>query len=245
LALALAAAVAPRPAAAQNSNQALDFTIYQPFVSARALGMGNAFTAIADDYSALFYNPAGLARLAESETNLEVRGMIDSGVIQFKNDVASASSSSTSATQLNQILVENYGKHYSSRLPTIGAYYARPHWGLAFIPADLSLELGIHQLVGPAASVVATQDSTLALGFGWDVGSSKHDRFSFGITFKGVYREYYNRAFTALDLATDSSLVRIQDAEEGFTLDADVGILYTPHVGRHGLWAFLNPTWGV
>jgi len=36
-------------------------------VGARAMGMGGAYTAVADDYSALFYNPAGLAQLENSE----------------------------------------------------------------------------------------------------------------------------------------------------------------------------------
>lgn len=33
------------------------------YLSGRALGMGNAFTALSDDYNAVYYNPAGLARL--------------------------------------------------------------------------------------------------------------------------------------------------------------------------------------
>lgn len=33
------------------------------YLSGRALGMGNAFVALSDDYNALYYNPAGLARL--------------------------------------------------------------------------------------------------------------------------------------------------------------------------------------
>lgn len=36
-------------------------------VGARALGMGSAFTALADDSTAAFWNPAGLARLEKSE----------------------------------------------------------------------------------------------------------------------------------------------------------------------------------
>jgi hypothetical protein len=33
------------------------------YLSGRALGMGDAFTALSDDYNAIYYNPAGLARL--------------------------------------------------------------------------------------------------------------------------------------------------------------------------------------
>ena len=36
-------------------------------VSARAIGMGEAFLAISDDASAVYYNPAGLAQIAERE----------------------------------------------------------------------------------------------------------------------------------------------------------------------------------
>lgn len=36
-------------------------------VGARALGMGGAFTAVADDATALFWNPAGVARLQKQE----------------------------------------------------------------------------------------------------------------------------------------------------------------------------------
>ena len=236
-----AACAAPIGARAQSSSEALDFTIQQPFVSQRALGMGNAFVGIADDYAAMFYNPAGLARLTESETNLEIRGMIDSGVLSFKSDIEKAADKNTSVADLNQILQSNYGKHYSARIPTVGAYYAHKNWGLAFIPADLSLELGVHQALGPTLAAVATQDSTLAFSYGWDAYWFKHDRISFGITAKAMYREYYNRQFSALDLATDSNLLRVQDAKEGFTADGDIGVMYTPDVGKH---AWMGPNFG-
>ena len=41
-------------------------------VSARALSMGGAFTAIADDYSALYYNASGMTQLAHSELGLNM-----------------------------------------------------------------------------------------------------------------------------------------------------------------------------
>src|SRR5438046_2207540 len=39
-------------------------------VGARAEGMGGAFVAVADDASAVFWNPAGIARLEEDKTQL-------------------------------------------------------------------------------------------------------------------------------------------------------------------------------
>lgn len=39
-------------------------------VGARALGLGGAYTALADDYTALFYNPAGLGQIRRMEFNL-------------------------------------------------------------------------------------------------------------------------------------------------------------------------------
>ena len=47
--------------------QSLNTKLNNSYTSFRALGMGNAFTAVADDYSSLFYNPAGLARKPYNE----------------------------------------------------------------------------------------------------------------------------------------------------------------------------------
>jgi hypothetical protein len=41
-------------------------------IGARAAGMGGAFVAVADDPSAVFWNPAGLARLEEDKTSVMV-----------------------------------------------------------------------------------------------------------------------------------------------------------------------------
>ncbi len=41
-------------------------------IGARAVSMGEAFTAVADDYSALYYNPAGMTQLSRSELGLNL-----------------------------------------------------------------------------------------------------------------------------------------------------------------------------
>ncbi|HOY66149.1 MAG TPA: PorV/PorQ family protein [Candidatus Ozemobacteraceae bacterium] len=63
-ALVVASAV---PVSADSAGQAGAFL--KMGVGARALGMGSAFTAIADDSTAAFWNPAGLATLEKSEAS--------------------------------------------------------------------------------------------------------------------------------------------------------------------------------
>ncbi|MCX5750318.1 MAG: hypothetical protein NT099_01400, partial [Candidatus Saganbacteria bacterium] len=52
-------------------------------IGVRALGMGGAFTAVADDPTAVFYNPAGL--VSTSRFRLE-RGYLDSNSQVYKNN---------------------------------------------------------------------------------------------------------------------------------------------------------------
>jgi long-subunit fatty acid transport protein len=49
------------------------YTYYNMFYGARSLGMGNAFTALADDLSAVFRNPAGVAELSGPQIFMDYR----------------------------------------------------------------------------------------------------------------------------------------------------------------------------
>lgn len=233
--------------AAAETSEAIDFTIHQHFISARAMGMGGAFTAVADDYAALFYNPAGLGKLGDWQLNLEVRGMIDSDVIKFKNDIESANASGRVGDMVT-LLESNYGKHYSSRLPTLGAYWVKPGFGIGITPLDLSLELEIHQAIGPAASVIGTQDTTIAVGYGREVAWGKKDKFAWGVTVNAIYRGYFNKSLTALELALDKNILRPQDAQEGMTVDGTLGLLWMPEIGESAVFSFLRwlkPNFGL
>ncbi len=66
------AITAAQPAFAQNTVQLpLQFDFLPP--GARSVGMGSAFIAAADDATAAFTNPAGLARLGRREISAELR----------------------------------------------------------------------------------------------------------------------------------------------------------------------------
>lgn len=70
-------------------------------VGARALSMGEAFTGVADDYSALYYNPAGLTQLRKSELgiNLDYSMRINNASLGG----AAGSRRAVEATQINAV----------------------------------------------------------------------------------------------------------------------------------------------
>jgi hypothetical protein len=225
-----------------QAGQVVDFTIPQQYVGPRPLGMGNAFVGLADDYNALMYNPAGLARLEESQVNLGLGAGLDSKFPKLYTDLQTASSSGNVQDVVN-LLQNNNGNYYNSRV-TLSGIWAKPRWGIAIIPVDLSMNMAIHQLAGESLDLVATQDTTIAYGRGWDVYWFKQDRVSLGVTGKAIYRGYYNKQLAAGDLATNSNLLRGSDAQEGMTFDADFGLLYTMKALPDSYWRFLRPSFG-
>jgi hypothetical protein len=240
IALTAAAILPSQRVQAASVGSVTDWTIHQDYMSSRAMGMGNAFTAVADDYSALLYNPAGLARLKEGEVNLELRAALDPNVLKLVKDIQSVSKSSNVA-DMADLLQKSYGSHYGLRGPTIGAFWAGPGWGLAIIPVDLSLDMEIHQVAGATLDMVANQDTTIAYGRGWDVNWFEGHHISLGVTAKAIYRGYFNKSFLASELMLDSTLLRPEDASEGFTVDGDIGMLWTPKWEK----PWLKPTLGV
>ncbi len=237
--------VAARAFAATGDVQ--DFSIHQHGITPRALGMGDSFVGVADAYGAMFYNPAGLARLPEGQTNLElVHVGLDTKLPDFFSELQRVSKTNN-VLQMTQFLEGNYGNHFSARIGALNAYFVRPRWGIALIPLDLTLELRVAQTVGAQVQVVAHQDTTLAYARGWNI-PVYDGKLSRGATAKAIYRGDFNKSVSAIELAFDSNLLKPEDAGEGMTVDGDIGILYTPTVPQSGVLTFLEyakPTFGA
>ncbi len=114
-------------------NSAAQFLKIEP--GARAIGMGGAFSAIADDASAIFWNPAGIAKLKNNsatfshtfwlvETNHDMAGL----VLKI-GDVHSLGISYTALTMpdmkvRNEYYQEGTGEYFSAADYSIGLTYA-------------------------------------------------------------------------------------------------------------------------
>lgn len=229
-----------------NIGPANDYTIHQQYLSPRAVGMGNAHVAVADDEYALFYNPAGLAWLDKGKMNFGVGAMGDIKIPEFYGDMKEASDDQgDDNAEMTDLFVRNYGKHFSARAPTVGAFWARPRWAVAIIPSDLSLEIGIEKNGVPAAGVVGTNDTTLAYGRGWNIKIG-YGKLAVGVTGRAVYRLYTNKLVNSSELALESDIFNESDAKEGFTADADIGVLYAyPKHSKGFFKKWFRPTIGL
>jgi hypothetical protein len=243
--LVFVAVVVMGAAQVAHSREAVNFNIHQQYISPRAAGMGNAFSAVADSYDAIFYNPAGLATLTEGQIHLFLKAGADPKVTDFISEVGDAADKPVDKEDaIAAVLEKNYGNVYSLRGPSLGGLYARPGWGLAFIPMDLTLDAGINALTGPAINLYAVQDSTLAFGLAKKVPVSGEDELYLGATAKGIYRMNVDKLVTVLDLAVDSDIVDVDMAKEGFTVDLDVGTLYRPK-WKGKFWEFAQPSFSL
>lgn len=202
--------------------------------------MGGAFSAVADDYNSMFYNPAALARLEEGNLHMFVRAAIDTNYFELADDIDKANNESDEETAIANVLSENYGNNYYSRLPTIGAIWVRPNWGIAIIPADLTVDLALHQQIGPSIAVNAYLDTTLAYGYARNVKWGQKGKLSVGATLKVINRVQASEAVGIAQLSGDNEFFDQDSANEGLFADFDLGFLYTPEISKKSFFSFLK-----
>lgn len=227
--------------------------IHHHYVSTRAMGMGDAFVATADDYTALFYNPAGLARRDSGQINLSIEAGGTPIFADFYKDIdelqkRTFTNDSEEYTAYSEFLQKYYGKSFMVRAGLFEAIWARPGWAIGFIPVDLTIEYQVRNQVSPALNLRAFADTTLAYGYGDDLKGVLPGRLSWGTTVKFVNRGYANKQINALDLVADSKTLKTEDLRDGYTVDADLGLLYTPVVPSEGLlsvFQLAKPTFGL
>lgn len=209
--------------------QSLSTKIRTPYSSIRALGMGDAFVAVADDYSLMFYNPAGFARKPFNEFQISLVGAgVTSKTQPFIKDLKDASdtpgSDSVKAQAISDVLDKYYGQSLGGKVQALELFWVRKNWGIGLLPADLTVDMTPNRQVGPALDLNVVGDTVAAIGYG--TGLSKE--VDAGITLKYVHRVSVQQTVTALELANDSNVLSEDRFKEGTAFDFDLGFMWTP-----------------
>jgi len=212
-----------------NAANSLSTKISHHYDSMRALGMGNAFTAVADDYSLIYYNPAGFANKKTNEVQFSLLGGgTTPKTLKLVDDMKKASDTQGTdqdkAQAISNVLEEYYGKTLGGKLQALELFWVRKNWGVSLIPVDLSIEMSIDRQLGPAIDLNVKGDTTLAYGYGKEVG--KH--LSVGATAKFVHRISVEQSVSALELASNSDILSSKRFKEGNLIDFDLGVMWNP-----------------
>lgn len=223
----------------------ISFNIHHQYQSPRALAMGDAFVAVANDYSAIFYNPAALARRTDGQVNLSLDVALSAEFQSFAKQLQNAqnnggATSEDKQTAIINVINENYGKTFALRTAPMAGVWVRPNWGIAFIPADVSIQMDLHNQVGPAIDTTVYADTTLAYAYAKDFDWIPNSRFSMGITGKFVNRAFVSKAVSVWEAAENTNLVQNSDLQEGYTVDADIGTMWTPNIPSDGLLSWFS-----
>ena len=207
----------------------------------RPMGMGGAFTAVADDENAMFYNPAGLnsikgfggvellSPLAEASTN----------TFQFARDMQDLADAQTDAAQAqlaSDLLDEWLGEHIHARASSF-ANVVIHNFGLGILGQG-AFDGAVHTVTGSNA---------LDLRGGYDVAGLISGALGFsvvggvlqvGATGKIIQRELLDQSYTANDLVVQDGIDLDRDLQNGSGGGVDLGVRYATRLP-------LRPAFGV
>lgn len=225
------------------SYNGVSYKIHHQYLGIRAMGMGDAFTAVANDYTAIYYNPAALAFREDGELNLSFGVGATTSFATFAKDVSDASATKGTDTDkqnaIFNVIQKQYGKTFGGRFTAPNGQWVGQGWGIGFIPADVSMELTPNQPVSVNATLY--MDTTLSFAWADTVKDIETAKVAWGITGKLVNRGSFSKAIDAIELAADSSFVQTSDLKEGYFIDADLGVLYKPHIAdEDSLFSYLR-----
>ncbi len=200
-------------------------------IGTRAIGMGDAFVAVADDVTALYWNPAGLSENSGFKWHtLSIGGAVDNlGVIDELGDVAYIldldENDTIPAGDFNTLLraarntggqpIEVEGSFMTGfALGSLAAGAYGQSAGLAGLTKVSPTQ------VNAAANVVGFG----AIGVGY--GKQIHERLQVGVAVKQAYlaEARIQKAYQSSGLITETA----DDSDADNTLTADVGLRYRP-----------------
>lgn len=191
----------------------------------RPLAMGNAYVSVADDFNALFYNPAGLARISEWDGEiLNPTLSIGADSVELISDIIDLSGASTA--EILDLFQDKTGKNL--------------HFGVGLTPHLIFQNFGFGIGFNTGADITAHSDLDIDTKIGAEVivpvtyaRNFLSDRLSAGITLKGRFFAGIDETLNIETIGQLSDKDNKSDknndlAKAGGGVGIDTGLLFTP-----------------
>jgi hypothetical protein len=189
----------------------------------RPLGMGGAFTAIADDHNALFYNPAGLDKIVRPSFAV-LNPLIEIGEDgqDLYDDINSTDLDDSS--EVSDLLRDYMGNRQHVRA-TLFPHYVRKHFGFGVL-AQLHIDAEVNNLQYPEVDASGAIDQAEVGGLGFSFLTNHALRL--GLSAKYIQRQKIEETYTAVQIAShDFENIIEDDLMEGSGFGFDLGAMYT------------------
>lgn len=187
--------------------------------SARGLGMGDAFTALSNDDSALFYNPAGLVRVRGLNLKLFGVRVGVSGLDAYQSvQGLQTNTASGFADAIDEIYGESVGVKAAGE-----AAFTTPFFGFAaYNHADTLLQ--INNPVFPEVYANIINDYGYVMGLGLPIGPLIHTGLNLRYVKRTGARENFG-ATNIADLDSADLTARVTNWGKGYGADAGVNLV--------------------
>ena len=190
----------------------------------RPLGMGNAWVAVADDYNALFYNPAGLARLKSWDGEfLNPALEVSQKTLDIIKEIQGAGSNLFEDTSDALTFLQDHAGETHHFALALTPHFIMKNWGFG-IGLNNHFSLVTHNTIN--IEVEGGLDAVVPFAF---AQSFFEERLSVGASLKMRMQMGIDHSFTLQDLNLLSKNDGLKDlliAGRGFGVD--VGFLFTP-----------------
>ena len=187
----------------------------------RPLGMGGAFTAIADDSNAIFYNPAGLNRLDTWSFELPLIVETSNSNIDIFDESQDVDFDSTHETV--EFIRKHLGETGNIRVAHV-PNFVKKNFGIALLAQSQAL-YRFDNPAFPESSINAQATGSAHVGMGH---SFLADKLSVGGTLKYVVKSSLDETYTAQQIAGSNFDTTIEDDMlDGSGFGIDLGAIYT------------------
>ena len=188
----------------------------------RPLGMGNAFVSVVDDYNALFYNPAGLARLKDWDGEFTNPSFyIAANTQSFIGELVQTLGSGAALAELLRTFSKQSGLIHSMGL-SMTPHFVSTGWGFG---VGIDYELGLTPIKDTSIDIRTGFTAIAPVSMAW---SMLEDRLSLGASVKVVARGGIddNLGLQTLGKVSEGKLQELFQSGAGGGLD--LGLLMTP-----------------